>query len=248
MGEIREYYDVGWVTVVIPCKNEEKYIGSLLSDLNGLYYPTDVKLKVIIADAGSTDGTMRVINMCKYVFDNLDIEVIEGGSVSYGRNRGFELVKTPYVIFIDADVQLYNPYVLSNAVKELVNGKRLVTCKLKDYSGYPMSEFVFWLYNHIHKLLIKKYPFAIGAFFAISSSDFKKFGMFNEKSDNSEDFLFSQNFKPDEFAVLGDYIGQDDRRFRKMGYFGMGIHLLKNLIRYMFNGRTEFTKKSNYWS
>jgi glycosyltransferase involved in cell wall biosynthesis len=174
MGEIKEYYDVGWVTVVIPCKNEEKYIGALLDDLNKLYYPTGARLKVIIADAGSTDGTMRVINLCKDVFDNLDIEVIEGGSVSYGRNRGFELVKTPYVVFIDADVQLYNPYVLSNTVKELVNGKRLVTCKLVDYSGYPMSEFVFWLYNHIHKLLIKKYPFAIGAFFAISSSDFKK--------------------------------------------------------------------------
>jgi hypothetical protein len=27
----------------------------------------------------------------------------------------------------------------------------------------------------------------------------------------------------------------------------MGLHLLGNLIRYMKNGRTEFTKKSKYW-
>ena len=71
--------------------------------------------------------------------------------------------------------------------------------------------------------------------------------MFNEKSDNSEDFLFSQNFKPSEFGVLNHFIGQDNRRFKKMGYIGMGLHLLRNLIRYMINGRTEFTKKSKYW-
>lgn len=247
MNEIKDYYDVGWVTVVIPCKNERNYIGALLNDLNGLRYPTGSKLRVIIADADSTDGTLNTIKMCQYVLDNLDIEVIKGGFVSYGRNRGFELVKTPYVIFIDADVRLYSSETLSNAVRKLYTGKRLVTCRLTDYSGDPRSEFAFWLYNKIHKQLIKKYPFAIGAFFALSTEDFRKFGMFNEKSDNSEDFLFSQNFKPEEFAVLDDYIGQDDRRFRKMGYIGMGLHLIKNLIRYMINGRTEFTKKSNYW-
>lgn len=245
--EIKDYYGESWATIVIPCKNEECYIGSLLLDLNNRKYLTDIKLKVIIADAGSTDNTMTVINVCKTLCENLDIEVVEGGSVSYGRNRGFELVNTPYVIFIDADVRLYSNETLSNAVRKLYEGKRLVTCRLTDYSGDPRSEFAFWLYNKIHKLLIKKYPFAIGAFFAISTEDFRKFGMFNEKSDNSEDFLFSQNFKPEEFAVLDDYIGQDDRRFRKMGYIGMGLHLIKNLIRYMVNGRTEFTKKSNYW-
>lgn len=71
--------------------------------------------------------------------------------------------------------------------------------------------------------------------------------MFNENSDNSEDFLFSQNYKPNEFKVLDNYIGQDDRRFKKMGYIGMGWHLITNLIQYISNGRTEFTKKSKYW-
>jgi glycosyltransferase involved in cell wall biosynthesis len=240
-------------TIIIPTKNEEKYIGNILLDLNKQILPDITnKLKVIIADAYSTDNTLNTIQSVKVLCTNLDISVIGGGAVSVGRNNGFrEIVSeenySEIIIFIDADVRLFNPNVIIDTVYEL--GKyRLVTCKLKDYSDSLRSKFAFWLYNKIHFILSKKYPFAIGAYFATHSSDFKKFGMFNELSDNSEDFLFSQNYTPSQFHTLPHFIGQDDRRFKKMGYIGMGWHLLRNLTYYMLNGRTQFTKKSKYWN
>jgi glycosyltransferase involved in cell wall biosynthesis len=233
--------------IIIPTKNEEDYILNILNDLNRQQSNPLEKIKVIIADADSTDNTLSVINQAKLSLTKLDITIVPGGTVSVGRNNGFKLATSPYVIFIDADVRLYSNTTLVDTVIALKT-KRLVTCKLKDYSGSHLSKLAFSIYNTLHKILIKKYPFAIGAYFAIHRYDFEKFGMFNENSDNSEDFLFSQNYKPHEFEVLkSHYIGQDDRRFKKMGYIGMGLHLLRNLIYFMINGRTEFTKKSKYW-
>jgi glycosyltransferase involved in cell wall biosynthesis len=234
-------------TIIIPTKNEEAYIGKLLIDLNNQILPNeDQKLKVIISDAYSDDNTKTVIASSSLICEKLDILVIGGGTVSVGRNNGFKQSDTDIVIFVDADVRLFNPNTILDTI-HMLNQYRLITCKLKDYSGSILSIFAFWLYNKIHWILSKKYPFAIGAYFATHSSDFKRFGMFNEKSDNSEDFLFSQNYKPSEFYTLNHYIGQDNRRFIKMGYVGMIWHLVRNLAYYLLNRRTEFTKKSKYW-
>lgn len=234
------------LSIIIPCKNEENYIGNLLEDLSNQKGIKNVP--IIIADAESTDNTLGVIEYYEHLYPQLDIKVIKGGSVSYGRNRGAEEVDSKYLLFIDADVKLYSNNVLVDTVFEMdLGSKFLLTCKLKSYSDDWKSKLAFRIYNVVHHFLVKKYPFAIGAYFCVYKHHFVKYGMFNEQSDNSEDFLFSQNFKPNEFGVLNHFIGQDNRRFKKMGYFGMGLHLLGNLIRYMKNGRTEFTKKSKYW-
>lgn len=235
-------------TIIVPTKNEEAYISKLLIDLNNQILPNeDQKLKVIISDAYSNDNTRIVIDSSSVICEKLDIVVVDGGTVSVGRNNGFKQSDTDIIIFIDADVRLFNRNTILDTIS-MLDKYRLITCKLKDYSGSILSRFAFWLYNKIHWILSKKYPFAIGAYFATHSLDFKRFGMFNEKSDNSEDFLFSQNYKPSEFYTLNHYIGQDNRRFIKMGYVGMVWHLVRNLAYYLFNRRTEFTKKSNYWN
>lgn len=236
------------LTVIIPCKNEEEYIGNLLEDLNNQIGFTN--LPVRIADANSTDGTRQVIERFQSKDTNLDIKIIEGGPVSVGRNRGAEIADSEYLAFIDADVRLYKEDTLLKSWQKLKNNSelRLLTCKLKSYSPSIISKVAFAGYNLIHKLLVKKYPFAIGAYFFLRKSDFVKFGMFNELTDNSEDFLFSQNFKPNEFVTLNRFIGQDDRRMKKMGYIGMGWHLVSNLYRYIRNGREEFTRKTKYWN
>ena len=234
------------LSIIIPCKNEENYIGNLLEDLSNQKRIKNVP--IIIADADSTDNTLGVIEYYEHRYPELNIKVIKGGSVSYGRNRGAEEVDSKYILFIDADVKLYSNNLLVDTIFEMDLGvKHLLTCKLKSYSNDWKSKLAFKFYNIVHYFLIKKYPFAIGAYFCVNRTEFVKYGMFNEQSDNSEDFLFSQNFKPNEFGVLNHFIGQDNRRFQKMGYVGMGLHLLRNLIQYMKNGRTEFTKKSKYW-
>jgi glycosyltransferase involved in cell wall biosynthesis len=62
------------LTIVIPCKNEENYIGDLL---NSLKNQKDIEgVRIFIADAGSTDNT---INIIKSFTDILSIKLIKGG-------------------------------------------------------------------------------------------------------------------------------------------------------------------------
>ena len=94
------------ITIVIPCKNEENYIGWLLLQLrNQLIGNT----RIIIADC-STDNTREVIQAQK---GRLNIEIIDGGPVSIAKNKGAKLVTTPYILFIDADVRFFNHFFLS---------------------------------------------------------------------------------------------------------------------------------------
>ena len=103
------------VTIVIPCKNEEQYIGKTLQSISDQIGVN--KLRVIIADANSTDDTIKVIKKHQKRLPNLQIEVIEGGPVAVGRNRGAELVTTPYVLFMDADIFLLDSSILEHTLK-----------------------------------------------------------------------------------------------------------------------------------
>lgn len=230
------------VTIVIPFKNEEKYIGNLLDDLALQHGIEDVS--IYLADGNSTDRSIEVINSKKNYFTNL--QIIQGGSVSEGRNNGARLATTPFICFIDADVKLYSKDTLLMAYMK-ASKFNLITCKLRCYSGNLLTKVGFRVFNIVHSILSKRYPFAVGTFFFVNSEMFKKYGMFNVNNDTSEDFLFSQNFKPSEFAILKTYVGQDDRRIEKMGYFGMVKYLTYNFYKFLKNDLNHFNIKTKYW-
>lgn len=235
------------VTIVIPCKNEEAYIGNLLDDLANQY--DIVGTRIIIAD-DSNDRTQEIIDekIIKYK-DVLDIEVVEGGTVSKARNNGAWNCQTEYIGFIDADVRLFNRFTLLDSILHLKKEEiLLVTCKLKSYGTDFRTHIGFYLYNKILPFFTKKYPFAIGAYLFTDYKIFRQIGGFDERNDNSEDFLFSQKYQPHQFKILDHFIGQDDRRFKKMGYIGMVRHLLVNFYKFKVGDKEHFTYISNYWN
>lgn len=234
------------LTVIIPCKNEENYIGNLLHDLNNQIGIDGVK--VIIADNFSTDSTRDIIDNCRYSCPRLDIQVIQGGTVSVGRNNGAKLANTPYICFIDADTKLFSSDIIFKSYQSVLVGYNLVTCKVKSYADSLVSKIAFLGYNLVNSVLSRKYPFAIGAYFFVNRKRFMEHGMFNETTNHSEDFLFSQNFAPMEFKILDRYIGQDDRRFRKMGYLNMLRYLIVNLYKYLRKDLNHFRKDVGYWN
>ena len=234
------------VSIVIPCKNEEGYIENLLDDLS-IQVGID-KFPIIIADASSTDNTRELIREKREQYKSLDITIIEGGTPAVGRNRGLGLVNSDYVLFLDSDVRFFQNDVIKTAMETLSNdGIYLTTCKLRAYNSPLLTKLSYSLYNFFHQILVKKYPFAIGAFFMTKTEVFRHRGGVDEGVDNSSDFLASQYFEPSEFLVVDRYIGQDNRRIEKMGYIGMAKHLLKNLWSYHKLGRIHFLTKSSYW-
>ena len=85
------------LTVVIPAKNEAGYIGGILTDI--VRQDSIIGTRVIVADGGSTDNTLKEVNDLKRIYENqINIEIVKGGSVSQGRNAGLQLVKTRYLM------------------------------------------------------------------------------------------------------------------------------------------------------
>ena len=115
------------ITIVIPCKNEENYISHLL---NSLRQQKIGDTRIIIADC-STDNTRDVIRSNRSF---LNVEIIDGGSVAIARNNAAKLVTTPYILFIDADVILFDNYMIRDAVFELEHENlHLIGAKIKCF-------------------------------------------------------------------------------------------------------------------
>lgn len=238
------------LTIVIPTKNEENYIGHLLKDLLHQY---DIdKTKIIIADS-SDDATLDIVVDFQRKFGHiLNITVTEGGTVSKARNNGSIYCNTDYILFLDADVRLRNAFHICDCLVRLKarkfhKGKGLLTSPIYCYSNDWKCRLGYKIYNFIHKILSIRYPFAIGGFFMVDYKSFKRFGRFNEFVDNSEDFLFSQNYSPDEFVISKSKMGLDNRRFKKIGYWKTVKHLLINFYKFIKNDKEHFNKKSGYW-
>jgi glycosyltransferase involved in cell wall biosynthesis len=230
------------VTIVIPCKNEEKYIGHLLDSLSQQVGIGNTR--IIIADADSTDNT---INVVKLYDDVLNIEVIKGGPVSVGRNNGAQLATTPYILFLDADVRLFHSSTVYDAVNKMEAFKLdLVTANIKNYGPHLRASFFFWCFNYINKIMTKETPFAIGAFFLTRRDKFEQLGGFPNKYDTSEDYILSKQYDTKKFMIVDHYFGQDERRFTKLGYLGMMWYMTVNFFNR--NNLKHFEKaKVNYW-
>jgi glycosyltransferase involved in cell wall biosynthesis len=228
------------LTVVIPAKNEVKYISGILTDL--CYQMNARGLRVIVADGGSTDGTIELVEDLSKVFsDRLNIELIKGGTVSQGRNAGLNLASTPYILFIDADVRLPDLLHLQETVNLLLR-KRLVGTLIRCKGSF-LSGFSFVLFNAVNRQMSKFRPFALGSYFGARVSDIKKFGGWDEEVVHSEDWIMSRNYKPKEFVFSKYHIEIDDRRFKKSGHLKMMFMLFKSMIM----GRNYQTKDNGYW-
>ena len=230
------------ITIVVPCKNEENYIHHLLDALR----QQDIgDTKVIIADC-STDNTRQVIQ------DNsssLNVEIIEGGPVSFAKNNGARLVTTPYILFIDADVRFFKNTVIKDAVNEIVsNDLDLIGLNIKCYDKDLRAIIGFTIFNIINHILKFFSPFAIGAFMLTRRDRFEEYGGFPEKTVTSEDYFLSRMYNPKKFKIVNHYFGQDSRRFKKMGYFGMGWYLIKNFINRNNKAYWDRLDSSKYWN
>jgi glycosyltransferase involved in cell wall biosynthesis len=228
-----------FITVIIPCKDEENYIGDTLLSLNN--QKNIEGTKVIILDGDSTDNTIDIINNIKKKV-KYEIFIEKGGKVSYARNKGASMVNTKYVLFLDADVTFTDDDTILSSLNELENGYDLITCKLKSRSGFPLN-LGFYLFNIIHSKL--KTSFSMGAYFMSSIESFNSYGGFDETIKQSEDFILSKKYPIDKFKIINRYVTQDDRRFKKMGYWFYVKFLVNNYIKR--NDEDHFRKEINYF-
>jgi hypothetical protein len=89
------------ITVVVPFRNEEKNLGSLLKSFIG----QQAGPPIILVNDHSTDASLQVIEKFRAQNPGMKIEVLfsDGEGKKAASATGLKAVKTPYVFFTDAD-------------------------------------------------------------------------------------------------------------------------------------------------
>ena len=226
------------LTVVIPCKNEKVGIATTLLKLIVTH---DVR-NIIIADS-SDDTTLVYVDMIQHLSD-IDIKVVKGGLPAVARNNGFKEVKTPYVLFLDADMDV-SKLPLKQMVAAMINRDiKIATCNITTWNlkyalFYKLFDLVQWIISF-------KTPFAVGGFMLFKSEYFKELGQFNEEDKFAEDYHLSMKAKPKYFKIFNYYAYTSDRRFKNKGFW----YMCKLMIRCWLNrNNDDFYKQDyNYWS
>lgn len=215
------------LTIVIPTYNEEKYIARTLYAIASQSKTTGIK--IIIADAKSTDNTRAIIEANSFDL-GLNLEIINGGLPAIGRNAGSKLATTPYVLFLDADVTFTDRQAIKEALNEIISGD----CKMLSTTPVYMGGFdirasiMFGLNKYITWFLSKVEPFAIGGFTMVNRQSFIDLGGYDEQATQSEDWLLSRKISPSKFKLIPDLMTQDNRRFKRYGYWSMVKLLWRN--------------------
>ena len=231
------------LTIVIPAKNEAKLIPRLLTSLTTQDYSKMSSTRVLVADAHSTDGTPDIVLSFR---GRLNVRVIRGGMPSIGRNHGAVLADTPYVLFLDADIELAHPSVLRRAM-ELAQRKNLhcVTTNILCRDGSWIDKLLY-ASNDLFQYLSRWHrPFATGMFMLFETEKFRELGGFNEQVAFAEDYLLSQQVQRHRFGIVRGGVYTTNRRFQKMGHFRVASLFLKTAVNYW--NSNHFLRDHKYW-
>ena len=227
-----------FISVIIPTKNEEDNIKSLLNNLLD-FLPKESE--VIIADSNSTDKTISYIN--SYSDDR--IKIIEGGLPSYGRNKGASISKSDYLIFIDADM-IPTKDLIEETIRLINKGNhKLIGCKINTKSKSIKSRILYKLCNFSIYLSKLDKPFVVGGYFVIEKGLFNQLGGFDENNLHCEDYCLSRQVNKKDFHIINKYVYTGDRRISKMGFWGMLFYFIKNTLNR--NKKDYFKKDVGYW-
>jgi len=235
---------VNELTIVIPAKNEAKLIPRLLTSLTNQDYSKMSSTRVLVADANSTDGTPGIVLGFR---DRLNVSVIRGGMPSVGRNQGAAQAETPYILFLDADIELADRTLIRRCM-ERAQRKQLhclttnILCRDGNWidKGFYAGNDFFQYLSYLHR------PFATGMFMLFERKKFWELGGFHEQILFAEDYRLSQQVERDRFSIVRGGVYTTNRRFQKMGHLRVGWLFLWTAMNYW--NEKYFLRDHKYWA
>jgi len=235
--------NVAELTIVIPAKNEVEMLPKLLVSLSRQDYPLMRETRILVADAGSTDGTVEVALSFR---DRLTVEVIPGGLPSVGRNAGAKLADTKYVLFMDADVELSEPTLLRRAMWTMKRrALHLATTNIACRHGGFFDDALYMGNNFMQFIGSKLKPFATGMFMLFDREAFWALGGFNEQALFAEDYLLSKGVARQRFRIVKGKVLTTNRRFQKLGHGRMVFMFFQTMMHSW--DEEYFLRDRGYW-
>jgi biofilm PGA synthesis N-glycosyltransferase PgaC len=230
------------ISLVVSAYNEEDFIEKKIANTLKLIYPPD-KLKIIFITDGSSDDTPLIIRRHENI---LCLHQNERKGKLAAMNRAMQYVKTPYVIFSDANT-LLNSHCILEIVKHYadpkvggVAGEKKVINDI-DNTAAGVGEGLYWKYESFLKKLDSSLYSVVGAageLFSVRTALFEK----EERNIIIEDFVQSLKicmkgyvirYEPEAYAIETSSASMKDEEKRKIricagAFQAMGI--LKGLF------------------
>lgn len=230
------------LTIVIPNKNEGAILNTTLHYLN--QQKQIFGIKVIIADCSDITPKFKDSD-----YFNLKIKVIKGGLPAAGRLAGSELVDTPYMLFLDADMCIKDKYLLSDIMGRYYGKFDLLTLPFETDYGYNKYYRIFDIFQWFSARILRQ-PFAIGGFQLFHTTTYWRIGGYNPKQAVGEDYHISLKIKPSRFIVYRNEIGLSGvytsaRRLKNKGIWFM----VKLMVKSWLNRHNDkfFESDHGYW-
>lgn len=251
------------VTLIVAAYNEEKFIKAKIENSLSLDYPSS-KLNLWIVADGSTDRTVEFSNAYSKAVVHFSPE--RKGKI-HAVNRVFAEIKTPIVIFSDANTKL-NPLALKNIVRHFADPKvggvagekRIVAHESDNASG--SGEGLYWKYESALKTMDSKFTTAVGAageLFAVRTALYEK----PDANAIIEDFVTSMKivaagyrfaYEPDAYAIETASASINDEWKRKVRISAGGIQSiiwltpLLNIFKYGWVSWQYVSHRALRWS
>jgi len=216
------------LSIIIPTLNEEEFLPKLLRSIKKQKFKD---CEIIVADAGSTDGTREIAQ-------KFGARVVHGGLPAVGRNQGARAARGDLLLFLDADVILPENF-LEKAVREL--DKRnldVASVQLDPQTSRKMIKFLFdRFYNYPVKKLEKFLPYGSMGYL-IKKELHQKIKGFDEKIKLCEDHDYVRRAaKFGKYGVLKEVkISISLRRFYKDGWLKVILKYTSAELHYHFLG------------
>lgn len=217
------------VSIIIPAKNERDFLPELLSSIK---QQTLQPYEILVADAGSTDGTQEIAR-------SFGARVISGGLPGPGRNRGASAAIGEILLFLDADVTLPQKDFLEHALREFTERKlALATADVLLTEGTCYDKITHALYNAYVRLWGSAHPHAPGFCIMVRKEMHDAIGGFDETVTFCEDHDYAHRAaQRGSFGFLNSVrIGVTTRRQERDGRFSMGVKYLLAEMHILFIG------------
>lgn len=140
--------DAGLVSVIIPVYNVEDYLKECI---DSVLQQTYSKIEIILLDDGSLDNSLQICKQYADLDQRICVYHQENLGVSVTRNRGIDLARGNYILFVDADdiidADMIEKMLLYNQKNyiTITNLGKINDSKLEDFEVNRISkEYGFW--------------------------------------------------------------------------------------------------------